>query len=111
MVKPLISVPTLFISCCLLAAISNEMRARAILTEGLESNDFAVRIQAITAASMVGSNEAMVARLEEFLKDRNVEVRLAAIHALADLQSPRIINGLRKTLEEDNAPEVLFAAA
>ena len=75
---------------------SNEMRARAILTERLESNDFAVSIQAITAASMVGSNEAMVARLEEFLKDRNVEVRLAAIHALADLQSPRIINGLRK---------------
>src|SRR5437588_6883931 len=111
-------------SCCVLSASpvglpqtdnaalpQHDARARAILTEGLESNDFAVRIQAITAASMIGSNEAMVARLEEFLKDKNVEVRLATIHALADLKSPRITEGLRKTLEEDNAPEVLFAAA
>jgi HEAT repeat protein len=89
----------------------NDTRARAILTEGLESSDFAVRIEAITAASMVGSNEAIVARLEEFLKDKNVQVRLATIHALADLKSPQIKDGLRKTLEEDNAPEVLFAAA
>jgi HEAT repeat protein len=93
------------------SSVSNEARARTILTEGLEANDFAVRIEAITAASMVGSNEAMVARLAEFLKDKNVEVRLAAIHALADLKSPQVKDGLRKTLAEDNAPEVLFAAA
>src|SRR2546425_7574334 len=111
-------------SCCVLSASpvglpqtdnaalpQHDARARAILTEGLESSDFAVRIQAITAASMVGSNEAMVARLEEFLKDKNVEVRLAAVHALADLKSPQVKDGLRKTLEEDTAPEVLFAAA
>jgi HEAT repeat protein len=124
MIRPLIGIPTLLMSCCLLSASStelpkveeavlgsNEMRARAILTAGLESNDFFVRIQAITAASMVGSNEAMVARLEEFLKDKNVAVRLAAIHALADLKSPQIKDGLRQTLEQDNAPEVSFAAA
>jgi HEAT repeat protein len=120
----LIGIPTLLISCCMLSASPtglpqaddrplppNDTRARAILTEGLESNDFALRIQAITAASMVASNEAMVARLEEFLKDKNVKVRLAAIHALADLKSPRIKDGLHKTLEQDNAPEVSFAAA
>jgi len=119
-----IPILTVLTGCCLVSAsasglpqadnmqfASNETRARSILTEGLESNDFAVRIQAITAASMIGSNEAMVARLEEFLRDKNVEVRLATIHALADLKSPQITEGLRKTLEEDNAPEVLFAAA
>jgi HEAT repeat protein len=124
MTKPLIGILTSLISCCMLSASpaglpqadsrplpSNDTRARAILTEGLDSNDFAVRIEAITAASMVGSNEAMVGRLEEFLKDKNVQVRLATIHALADLKSPQIKDGLRKTLEEDNAPEVLFAAA
>src|SRR5438105_11490105 len=108
----LIRILTLLISCRVLSAspgvlpqtdntpLPNETRARAILTEGLESNDFAVRIQAITAASMVGSNEAMVARLEEFLKDKNVAVRIATIHALADLKSPQITDGLRKTPEE-----------
>ena len=124
MTQPLAAVLTLLIFCCVLSASPsgpsqaddttfspNVARARAILTEGLESSDFVVRIQAITAASMVGSNETMVARLEGFLKDKNVQVRLAAIHALADLKSPQIREGLRKTLKEDSAPEVLFAAA
>src|SRR6201993_402850 len=99
--------PLILIFCCALSASPgrafhagettlppNVARARAILTEGLESNDFVVRIQAITAASMVGSNETMVARLQDFLKDKNVQVRLAAIHALADLKSPQIKEGL-----------------
>jgi HEAT repeat protein len=111
MIKPLLGIATLFISCYLLAAVSNETQARAILTQGLESNDFAVRIQAITAASMVGSNEAMVVRIEGFLRDKNVKVRLATIRALADLKSPQIKEGLHKTLTEDTAPEVSFAAA
>ena len=122
--QPLIRVATLLIPCCMLSASPssppeaegttfspNVARARAILTEGLESSDFAVRVQTIIAAGMVGSDEAIVARLENFLKDKNVEVRLAAIRALADLKSPQIKEALRKTLEEDSAPEVLFAAA
>jgi HEAT repeat protein len=124
MTRPLVRVITLLTFCCVLSAspsgpfqaddttvAPNVARARAILTEGLESSDFVVRIQAITAASMVGGNETMVARLEDCLKDKNVQVRLAAIHALVDLKSPQIREGLRKTLEEDSAPEVLFAAA
>src|SRR5262249_19976131 len=124
MLKRLSCAPTVVIACNLLTAfapqlphvdetvsVSNDARARAILTEGLESNDFAIRIQAITAAGMVDSNEAMVARIEEFLKDKNVKVRLAAIRALADLKSPQIKEGLHKTIEEDSTPEVSFAAA
>jgi HEAT repeat protein len=122
--RPLIHILTVVLSCCTLSASPNgplqtdnqpapqsEVRARAILSDGLESSDYTIRIQAISSVSMVGSNEDIVARLEESLKDRNVEVRLAAVRALADLKSPRVINGLRRTLEEDNAPEVLFAAA
>lgn len=124
MAKSLICIPALLISCCILSAsqpkfplddemllASNEARARYILIQGLESSDFVIRIQAITALSMVGSHDAMVERLEEALQDRNVRVRLAAIHALADLKSPDLTDGLRKTLAEDNAPEVSFAAA
>jgi HEAT repeat protein len=122
MTKSFISILTLLVSCCTLSGSPlaqtdgrplppNDTRARAILTEGLESNDYVVRIQAITAASMVGSNEAMVKRLDEFLKDKNVEVRLATVHALADLKSPQIKVALRKTLDQDSTPEVSFAAA
>ncbi len=90
---------------------SHEERAQAILKEGLDSKDYTVRIQAITATSMVGPSATLLARLEDFLHDRNVEVRLAAVHALADLHSPQSTDSLRKTLKEDEAPEVAFAAA
>jgi HEAT repeat protein len=90
---------------------ADDARARDILQEGLHSNDFQVRIQAITAISMVGSNEVIVEQLDEFLKDKNVEVRLATVHALADLKSPNIKKGLRMTLDQDSTPEVSFAAA
>lgn len=110
MVKSLSLIPALLVSCCLLST-SNEIRARTILTEGLESYDFAVRIQAIAAASMVGSNDAIIARIQGFLKDKNVKVRLAAVRAFADLRAPESKPGLQKVLTEDTAPEVSFAAA
>ena len=122
MTKPLIVIPALLVSCWTLALPSlpqagetpfqqNVTRARALLREGLESSDYTVRIQAIIAASMVGSNEALVERLDGFLKDKNVDVRLATVHALADLKTPQIKDGLRKALEQDSSPEVSFAAA
>jgi len=110
MIKPFSVILGLLIPCCVFAT-SNEIRARAILTEGLESNDFAVRIQAITAASMVGSNDVIIAPIQEFLKDKNVKVRLAAVRALADLRAAQSKAGLEKALIEDTAPEVSFAAA
>ena len=110
MLKSFALIPALFVSCCLLST-SNEIRARTILTEGLESNDFAVRIQAITAAGMVGSNDAIALRIQYFLQDKNVKVRLAAIRALTDLHAPQSTAGLQKAAMEDTAPEVSFAAA
>src|ERR1051326_179660 len=110
MIKPFALISGLLIPCCLVAT-SNEIRARAILTEGLESSDFAVRIQAITAASMVGSNDVMVALIQDFLKDKNVKVRLAAVRGLADLRAAQSRAGLQKALIDDTTPEVSFAAA
>lgn len=89
----------------------NVERARAILTEGFESKDYSTRIEAVTAAGMVGRNEAMVSRLERFLDDKNADVRLAAITALADLHDPQTEHPLLKVLRDDKIPEVSFAAA
>ena len=76
----------------------NVERARGILKDGLDSKDYMVRIQAITAASMVGRNETLIERLGSFLEDKNLEVRLAAVGALGDLNSPQSTAALRNTL-------------
>jgi HEAT repeat protein len=85
--------------------------ARSILTEGFDSHDYQVRIEAIAAAGMVGRNEGVLTRLADSLHDKNVDVRLATVHALADLHSPQSEAWLRQVLEEDKTPEVSFAAA
>lgn len=90
---------------------SNLERARGILREGLDSKDFKIRIQAIAAVGMVGRNEALLKQLDAFLRDKNVEVRLAAVHTLADLRFPQSEESLHKVLEDDDTPEVSFAAA
>ena len=89
----------------------NLERARAILQDGFESKDYSTRIEAVTAAGMVGRKEAMVSRLEQFLDDKNADVRLAALAALADLHDPQTENPLVKVLRDDKTPEVSFAAA
>ena len=122
MTRPLIGAIALLFCCPLFAlpptdsqtgsapAPSNAELARAILNEGFDSHDYQVRIQAITAASMVGRNEALLTRLADSLHDKNVLVRLATVHALADLHSPQSEAWLRQALE-DKTPEVSFAAA
>jgi HEAT repeat protein len=123
MTKPLIGAIALLLCCPLLAASPAEAQpgsqpatsdaelARAILKEGFDSRDYEVRMQAITAASMVGRNEALLTRLADSLHDKNVDVRLATVHALADLHSRRSEAWLRQALQEDKTPEVSFAAA
>jgi HEAT repeat protein len=86
-------------------------QARRILQEGVESKDSAVRIQAITAASLVGNHEVVLKSLEASLQDKSVAVRLAAVHALADIGSPQSVQALQQVLQDDKVPEVYFAAA
>lgn len=91
--------------------LSNVERARAILREGLESKDYVVRKEAIIAMSMVGRNEILLPRLAEFLRDKNMQVRLAAVRALAEFDSAESKDALHKTMEDERIPEVSFAAA
>lgn len=92
-------------------APSNVERAREILKKGFDSGDYKIRIEAITAAGMVGRNEKFLNRLQDLLQDKNVDVRLATIHTIADLNSPECEDSLRKAIADDKAPEVSFAAA
>jgi HEAT repeat protein len=122
MTRPLLGAFALLLSSCLSVSSPtsaaqtdstsppNAEHARAILKEGLQSKDFVTREEAITAMSMIGRNEILLMRLEGFLHDKNVEVRLAAVHALAD-HSPQSEGVLRQTLTEEKTPEVSFAAA
>jgi HEAT repeat protein len=92
-------------------APANIERARNVLTEGFDSGDYTVRVEAITAAGLVGRNETLLTRLQGFLEDNNVQVRLATVHALADVDTRARRALLRKTLQGDKTPEVSFAAA
>jgi HEAT repeat protein len=89
----------------------NAEQARSILRAGVEANDPLVRIEAINAVGMIGDHELVLTRLEQFLHDNDIRVRLAAVHALTDLASPHSIEPLRHVLEDEKVPEVVFAAA
>jgi len=86
-------------------------RARTILMDGLDAKDPMVRIQALYAIGLIGSDESIRQHVEESLDDTRVEVRVAAVEALADLKSTKSIPVLKKRLREDKTAEVTFAAA
>ncbi len=86
-------------------------RARNVLRDGFDSGDFTVRVQVIQAVGLVGQTEALRTRLEGLLQDGNVNVRVAAVNAIADLKFTASIPALKKCLQDDTTPEVTFAAA
>lgn len=86
-------------------------RARDLLQNGAGSKNPDERVQAIVAAGMIGRNEIVVRKLDELLQDKVVDVRLAAVHTLADLKATQSEPALEKALRDDTVPEVAFAAA
>jgi len=86
-------------------------QARSILRAGVEADDPLVRIEAINAVGMIGDHDLVLVRLEQLLLDKDIRVRLAAVHALTDLASPHSVEPLRHVLEDEKVPEVVFAAA
>lgn len=86
-------------------------RARALLNEGFDDNDYTVRIQAITSAGMVKKDDALLKRLQGFLGDKNVQVRLTTVQALSDFHTPDVEAVFRDDLKKEETPEVWFAIA
>ena len=81
-----------------------------MLRSALKDGNPDVRKEATTALSLAGIREALYLQLPAMLADKDVQVRLAAVASLADLNSKGTIEALRQALRND-VPEVSFAAA
>ena len=85
-------------------------QAHDILRSALKDSNPDVRKEATTALSLAGIQQALYLQLPVMLSDKDVQVRLAAVSSLADLNSKRTLEALREALRND-VPEVSFAAA
>jgi len=87
-----------------------EKLAWAMLVAGINDEKVQKRTAAITALGAVGPQPRAVRSIEETLKDKDSSVRELAATTLGKMKARHSIPRLRNALE-DNAPEVVFAAA
>lgn len=80
-----------------------------ILQRGLEDKNPETRKQAVVALSLVGQRGLLWGRLEEMLRDKDVEVRQAVVVSLAGVKNKSTTAALHRALE-DEVPEVSFTA-
>ena len=92
------------------AAGSTHDRARDLLDNSLKDKNPDVRKHAVQSLGLVSPTEPYLSQLEAMLEDKDVQVRVATIASLVDLNSDRTIPALRRALDSD-VPEVSFAAA
>ena len=90
--------------------VTTAERARNILDQGLTARNPDTRKESVRALGLIGPHEPYLGRLLVMLKDKDVEVRVAAIASLQDLQDKDTLPVLRVALG-DPVPEVGFAAA
>jgi len=89
---------------------TSEEKASEIIQRALDDRNPDTRKQAAIALSLGGPRDPFLSHLEAMLKDKDVEVRLAAVSSLSDLKTKRTAEALKKALNDD-VPEVSFAAA
>jgi HEAT repeats len=89
---------------------SNQERASGILGASLSDKNPDTRMNAVQALGLVSPKESYVLQLEAMLNDKDVQVQLAAITSLVDLNGSRTVPALQKALDSD-VPEVSFTAA
>jgi HEAT repeat protein len=87
------------------------LTARNIINTGLSSASPSTRAEAIATVSMIAKSDAVRKRIEGFLSDGDVNVRITACDTLADLGFQQSIPALENSLANDSIPEVKFAAA
>jgi HEAT repeat protein len=86
--------------------------AHTIIEVGLDSKDPTLRVEAVSATGMIAKSDSVRKRIEGFLSDKDVNVRVAATQTLADLGSNvTSTQALESVLNNDPVPEVQFAAA
>ena len=89
-------------------AAATDSQCRDMLRQALAAKSPMTRKQAVVALSLVTAQ--FVAPLIATLQDKDVEVRLAAVASLTEVNSPQTVAALRGALN-DEVPEVSFAAA
>jgi HEAT repeat protein len=87
-----------------------EDRAKTMLADALEAKNPDTRKEGVKALRIVAGQEPFASQLEAMLRDSDVQVRVAAIEAEAELKNERGIAAL-KTALNDQAAEVRFVAA
>lgn len=103
----------LLLLCCAglcRSAPADADHARQMLENALHARNPDTRKVAAEALGLGGPREPFRTELEGLLKDKDVQVRLAAIAGLLDWKSPLSLPALRRALD-DPVPEVSFAAA
>lgn len=92
------------------ATASTDHRCGELLRQALENKNPDTRKQAVVALSLAAVGEAAFASLEGMLRDKDVEVREAAVASLAEVKTASARAALRQALN-DEVPEVAFSAA
>lgn len=86
-------------------------QAKDTLLKGVASSNPDTRQQAVTAASLIGDHEQVVAKLSSMLEsDKDVPVRITIVSTLGSFNNLDVIPPLQKALK-DPVPEVDLAAA
>jgi HEAT repeat protein len=82
-----------------------------LLENGLANNKPQVRIDAVSALGTLGITARSRPLLQKAMKDKERDVRLAAVIAMGSSQNRSVIPMLQDALDNDASPEVGFAAA
>src|ERR1039457_1889196 len=89
---------------------ATQAQCSELLRRGLEDKNPETRKQAVVALSLADQRGPLFARMEEMLRDKDVEVRQAVVVSLAEVKNNSATAALRRALE-DEVPEVSFTAA
>jgi HEAT repeat protein len=85
-------------------------QCRQLLDAALHDKNPDTRLQAVIALSLSVAKPPWTGTVAGMLDDKDVQVRVAAVATLVDLNGPDTNKGLHKALE-DEVPEVSYAAA
>lgn len=103
-----------FFAVCLLTyaalAQTEAEKARQIFVKALSESNPIKRKEAVEALSLVGADNAVYEQLENALRDKDVDVQMAACASLATIKGKRSVTLLEQAMKNDT-PEVSFAAA
>jgi HEAT repeat protein len=90
-----------------------ELKAQAwtMLTDAVTDDKHEeTRVQALAALGLLGANSRSLGLIRDAMKDKDVDIRVAAALAAGETKSPNVTTDLRNMLD-DKEPSVAFVAA